>query len=304
MVAAAERLYTVEEFWTLPEDMTDGCELIDGRLVKKHVWDGEGKGMTPPMYNHARVAGRVDRRIGAFADQHGLGEVLHGPAIIVGANRERMRKPDLALFVGEPPVAAEAIYYLVPAFAIEIISPNNTAADMFSKVEEYLAAGVRLVWQMFPERRSVIAFAPDQAAVFRPGDTITAEPVLPGFACAVDDLFPSSSLSNHAAPNADSPSKNRTNTGVEIAMDTINACPTNESGEYICPLHGATLMQTNWPSARREGIIAYYCPSKDDGPRCTLSISPQLGVIRHVQDHRGEINPKQLLQLAKDWTGQ
>ena len=78
MVATAERLYTVEEFWTLPEEMTDGCELIDGRLVKKHVWDGEGKGMTPPMYNHARIVGRVDRRIGAFADQRSLGEVLHG----------------------------------------------------------------------------------------------------------------------------------------------------------------------------------------------------------------------------------
>ena len=190
MVATAERLYTVEEFWTLPEEMTDGCELIDGRLVKKHVWDGEGKGMTPPMYNHAKIVGRVDRRIGGFADQRSLGDMLPEPTIMVGANQERMRRPDLALFVGEPPVAAEAIYYLVPAFAIEIISPNNTAADMFNKVEEYLAAGVRLVWQLFPERRSVIAFAPDQAAVFRPGDTITAEPVLPGFACPVTDLFP------------------------------------------------------------------------------------------------------------------
>ena len=190
MVAAAERLYTVEEFWTLPEEMTDGCELIDGRLVKKHVWDGEGKGMTPPMYNHARVVRYAYRPLDQFADRHSLGEVLTEPTILVGANQERMRKHDLALFVGEPPVAAEAIYYLVPAFAIEIISPNNTAADMFNKVEEYLAAGVRLVWQLFPERRSVIAFAPDQAAVFRPGDTITAEPVLPGFACPVTDLFP------------------------------------------------------------------------------------------------------------------
>ena len=190
MVATAERLYTVEEFWALPEEMTDGCELIDGRLVKKHVWDGEGKGMTPPRYNHGQIMGRADRRMGSFAEQHNLGEMIPEPTIMVGANQERMRKPDLALFVGEPPVAAEAIYYLVPAFAIEIISPNNTAADMFNKVEEYLAAGVQLVWQMFPERRSVIAFGADYAAVFRPGDTITAEPVLPGFACPVTDLFP------------------------------------------------------------------------------------------------------------------
>ena len=95
MVATAERRYTVEEFWTLPEEMTDGCELIDGRLVKKHVWDGEGKGMTPPMYNHARVAGRVDRHIGAFSDQRSLGEVLHKPAIMVGAKPVAAEAPAL-----------------------------------------------------------------------------------------------------------------------------------------------------------------------------------------------------------------
>lgn len=190
MVAATERLYTVEEFWALPEEMTDGCELINGRLVKKHVWDGEGKGMTPPMYKHGQIMGRADRRMGSFAEQHNLGEMIPEPTIMVDPSQERMRKPDLALFAGEPPVAAEAIYHLVPAFAIEIISPNNTAADMFNKVEEYLAAGVQLVWQMFPERRSVIAFGPDHATVFRPGDTITAEPVLPGFACSVSELFP------------------------------------------------------------------------------------------------------------------
>lgn len=190
MAATTERLYTVEEFWALPKDMTDGCELIDGRLVKKHVWDGEGRGMTPPMYNHARVMKYAYRPLDDFAERHNLGEVLHEPTIMVGASQGRMRKPDLALFTGEPPVAAEAIYYLVPAFAIEIISPNNAAADMFNKVEEYLAAGVQLVWQMFPEHRSVIAIGAEYAAVFRPGDTITAEPVLPGFACPVVDLFP------------------------------------------------------------------------------------------------------------------
>lgn len=190
MVASTDQRYTVEEFWALPEEMTDGCELIDGRLLKKHVWDGDGKGMTPPMYNHARVMKYVYRPLDEFANRHNLGEILHEPAIMVGAGQERMRKPDLALFVGEPPIAAEAIYHLVPAFAIEIISPNNTAVDMFNKVEEYLAAGVRLVWQIFPERRSVIAFGPDHAAVFRAGDVITAEPVLPGFTCPVSDLFP------------------------------------------------------------------------------------------------------------------
>lgn len=190
MVTTAEKLYTVDEFYALPEEMTDGCELIDGRLVKKHIWDNGDKGMTPSMYNHGRILGRIVLRTGVFAEQRELGIVIPEPTIKVGANRERIRKPDLALFVGEPPVAVEAIYYLVPALAVEIISPHNTAGDMFDKVEEYLEAGVQLVWQLFPERRSVISYWPDRAAVFRPGDTITADPALPGFACPVTDLFP------------------------------------------------------------------------------------------------------------------
>ena len=189
MVTTAEKLYTVDEFYALPEEMTDGCELIDGRLVKKHIWDNGGKGMTPPMFNHGAVQGQVILCVGAFARQHELGVVMPEPTIAVGANQRRIRKPDMALFVGEPPVAVDAIYYLVPALAVEIISPSNTAAEMFNKVEEYLAAGVPLVWQMYPEHRAVIAFWPDRAAVYRPGDTITAEPALPGFACPVTDLF-------------------------------------------------------------------------------------------------------------------
>ena len=190
MVTAGEKLFTVEEFCDLPEEVTGGCELIDGRIVKKHVWEGEEKGMTPAMYNHSRVLGRAGRRLGGFAEAHELGEMLPEPTFLVGVSGERIRKPDLALVAGEPPVTAEAIYSLIPVFAIEIISPNSTAIDMFNKVEEYLAAGVQLVWQMFPEARTVIAFWSDRTVVFRPGDTITAEPALPGFSCPVTDLFP------------------------------------------------------------------------------------------------------------------
>ena len=34
MVAAAEKLYTPEEFATLPDSMTDEAELVDGRIIK------------------------------------------------------------------------------------------------------------------------------------------------------------------------------------------------------------------------------------------------------------------------------
>lgn len=189
-MTTTEKLNTVEEFLALPEDMIHGCELIDGRIIKKHIWEGGDMGMTPAMFGHAQVIRLVWRVLDGAAEQRHLGITLVGPSISVGANRDRTRLPDLAIFTGEPPTKPDEVLALMPILAVEVISPSNTADDMFAKVEEYLAAGVRLVWQVFPQPRTVIAYWPDRTVVFRPGDTITAEPVLPGFSCPVADLFP------------------------------------------------------------------------------------------------------------------
>lgn len=190
MVATAEKRYTVAEFHALPEEMTDGCELVGGRLVKKQYFRETENGMTPGGLAHALTVTHCVRTLGKFVEGRKLGETLIRPAFLVGVNRSQIRKPDIAFIAGPAPTDPDAILALLPALAVEIISPSNTAADLFNKVEEYLEAGVQLVWQLFPEHRSVIAFWPDRAAVFRPGDTITAEPALPGFSCPVTDLFP------------------------------------------------------------------------------------------------------------------
>jgi hypothetical protein len=43
MVAASEKTYTVEEFMALPHEVTRGCELLNGRITKKHVLPGFGR---------------------------------------------------------------------------------------------------------------------------------------------------------------------------------------------------------------------------------------------------------------------
>ena len=190
MVATAEKRYTVAEFYALPDEMTDGCELVGGRLVKKQYYRETENGMTPGGLAHALMIAHCIRILDKFVEGRKLGETLIRPAFLVGVNRSQIRKPDIALVAGPAPTDPGAILALAPAPAVEISSSSDTAADLFNKVEEYLEAGVQLVWQLFPERRSVIAFWPDRAAVFRPGDTITADPALPGFACPVTDLFP------------------------------------------------------------------------------------------------------------------
>ncbi len=189
-MTTAEKIYTLDEFNALPREMTQGCELLDGRIVRKHVWDGEEKGMTPDMFLHSQVVRLIWRALEGPIDEPPQLIVLAEAYFRVGVDRSRTRRPDLAVITSEVPTGAEAILDLVPAMAIEVVSPNNTAADMFAKVEEYLTAGVQIVWVVYPQSRTVTAYRPDRTVVFRTGDTIAAEPVLPDFSRPVADLFP------------------------------------------------------------------------------------------------------------------
>ena len=189
MVTADQQLYTLAEFLALPEEVTVGCEFLDGRIVKKRYWRDTEHGMNPRSPKHSRSITYTASALGDFVEPRNLGEVLIAPSFLVGANRDQSRKPDVAFVAGPMPTEPEAILALVPTLAVEIISPNNTAQEMEDKVAEYLAAGTQLVWLTFPESVMVIAFWAGGGAVFKSGDTITAEPVLPGFACPVTDLF-------------------------------------------------------------------------------------------------------------------
>jgi Uma2 family endonuclease len=189
-MTTAEKLYTREEFVALPRDVIQGCELIDGRIVKKHVWDGEEMGMTPEMLTHAAVVRLIWLALEGSAEKDRPIQVFAEAPFDVGSDRSRTRRPDLAVAAGNLPTEPEAVRALLPVMVVEVISPNNMTLGDWDKVEEYLAAGVQLVWLALPPHRTIVALRIDRATVLRSGDIITAEPALPGFSCPISDLFP------------------------------------------------------------------------------------------------------------------
>jgi Uma2 family endonuclease len=79
---------------------------------------------------------------------------------------------------------------LAPDFVVEVVSPGDRAGEIQQKAEEWLRAGVRLVWVMYPATRSAMIYLADGTVqLLHADDTITGEPVLPGFACRLGDLF-------------------------------------------------------------------------------------------------------------------
>ena len=70
-------------------------------------------------------------------------------------------------------------------------SPNDEVYELEEKVEEYLRAGVRLIWVIHPEVRVIYVIRADGSCLrIRSGGELSGEDVVPGFRCPVDALFP------------------------------------------------------------------------------------------------------------------
>ena len=79
---------------------------------------------------------------------------------------------------------------IVPDLVSEVVSPGDNARDLNNKVHEYLDAGVRLVWVVYPDTRTVEVFgAGGHRATLGPDDTLTGGDVVPGFPVKVAELF-------------------------------------------------------------------------------------------------------------------
>jgi Uma2 family endonuclease len=73
---------------------------------------------------------------------------------------------------------------------VEIHSSRNPDRDINRKVREYLARGVRMVWIVDPEARTVTVYRqPGEGRVLWEDATLSGEDVLPDFSCTVAELF-------------------------------------------------------------------------------------------------------------------
>ncbi len=105
-----------------------------------------------------------------------------------------VRAPDVAFISWERMAnrrrPSDPIPALTPDLAIEVLSVSNTLGEMARKRDEYFGAGVRLVWEIDPRARTVrIYTAIDQFRDLTAADTLTGDPVLPGFAVPLAKLF-------------------------------------------------------------------------------------------------------------------
>jgi Uma2 family endonuclease len=102
----------------------------------------------------------------------------------------QMRKPDLCFLTAEQIIAAVHGKESPPDFVIEIISTHDPVNDVTDKILEYLNAGVKVIWHIFPKQKVVYIYKSYTDIKILKSDSIcSAEPILPDYQISVDDIF-------------------------------------------------------------------------------------------------------------------
>ncbi len=182
-MATSEKLLTAEEFEALPDD-GKRYELIDGELRE----------MAPTVNWHGEVETNLTTLLHTHSRAHGLGRVSCGEVLfIVRRNPDRVRAADIAFIRQErvPPLEArQHIMEVIPDLVVEILSKSETIEEVNDRIDDWLGAGVQMLWIVDPYRRMVTIFRPghDPTLVGEHG-ILQGDPVIPGFRCPVAELF-------------------------------------------------------------------------------------------------------------------
>jgi len=174
---------TAEQLMRLPS-RGKRYELKRGKLLM----------MTPAGALHGRVVMALGVLLHVYASQHKLGQVFAAETgFKIHVDPDTVRAPDIAFVAKErvPPAGVPRGYWeLAPDLVVEVVSPNDSAADVQDKIEEWLNAGVRRVWVVYPDTQTIHIYRSlKEVNVLKPGDRLDGEDVLPGFSCAVEEIF-------------------------------------------------------------------------------------------------------------------
>ena len=170
-------------------EFTARYEHIHAELVKGFV-----KEYPVPWPKHGKICWTFGHLLGNYLDAHDLGHVMSNDSWIqTGTNPDTVRGGDLCFFIyGRLPKGKvpEGLLPMLPELVVEVRSPSDRWGEIFTKIGEYLKAGVLVVVVLDPATASASVYRTDELQqIYHNGDALTLPDVLPGFSVPVERLF-------------------------------------------------------------------------------------------------------------------
>ncbi len=150
--------------------------------------------MSPAGFKHGAIVARLTGALVPHIEANDLGEVTGAETgFKLASDPDTVRAPDVGFVRRERiPVGelTEKFWPGAPDLAVEVISPNDTLYEVDERVEDYLAAGVRLIWIVNPKKRTVtVYYQNSQPLTLGENDMLDGSDVVPGFQYNVARLF-------------------------------------------------------------------------------------------------------------------
>ncbi len=184
---ATPSLLTTAELLAMPPNGKDRW-LIRGQLREKP--------MTVRNRWHSKIMMQIGYLLKCWLDQQPepRGAILGGEA-----GCRLRRNPDTTVGIDvvylSPELAAQepkdtSLIDGVPTLVVEILSPSDTQQEIDEKTDDYLAAGVPLVWVVDPHDHTVLVYRPASAPeLYTSRQELTGDPHLPGLRIPVSKVF-------------------------------------------------------------------------------------------------------------------
>ncbi len=173
---------TLEEFLALPEEKPY-LEFVNGEVQAKPM----------PNINHGLTVAQLVVLLGTYLREHPEGrvvtEVRHAT---LSAVDQRVFLPDINVIPAAdlPGMPRNGPVHTHPAFAIEVLSPEDRPGRVAERVQFYMRNGTRLLWVVDPEDGSIAVFRHGtDSHTYAAGDVIDASPVLSAFTLDIAALF-------------------------------------------------------------------------------------------------------------------
>ena len=156
-------------------------ELVKGELRK----------MWPAGHKHGHIAMNVATPLNNHVTAKKLGRVYAAETgFFISSDPDTVRAPDVA-FVSQKRLDevgdVEGYWPGAPDLAVEVISPNDTYAEVEEKVLEWLDAGTRMV---NPRKNAVTVYRSlTEIVVLTHEDNLDGGDIVPGWTIAVKEIF-------------------------------------------------------------------------------------------------------------------
>ena len=183
MTTTQTKLLTADDLLRLYSQGVRG-ELIRGVLCER-MPRGQERGV---------IVVKLGATLSNFVRPRRLGTLVgFESGIWLERDPDTVRAPDIAFTsVDRLPLGETVPGYaeVVPDLVVEIASPSDSRPKVHDKARMWLSHGVRLVWVVHPDTRTVDVHRADRdAGTLGEEDSLDGMDVLPGFSCPVKAVF-------------------------------------------------------------------------------------------------------------------